>query len=1662
MNCKKIRPLLSPYIDGQVSREVAGLIEEHLERCEACRAELFDLRESVGALRRLPSDDPGPEFNAKVMAGFASRSEKRTRAHRLQFRLAMGLACVLLLVSAAIPIYVAGMKHFVGRQDIYVIGADSLIPGSTASVRVVVASRGADSPMEGAWVNLILARDRSLRRVKLMSGKTDEAGTLEGRFRVPDDLSGDWRLVATASSGLGRNSLTVPVKLTRAAKAMLTTDKPIYQPGQTIHLRALALLRPSLKPAGGDEIRFVVEDPKDNKVFDETVAASEWGVASAEFQLGQEIILGRYTVKAVLGETETRRTVTVKRYVLPKFKVSLETDRTYYLPGETIRGTVSARYFFGKPAAGAKVRVGLSALNVNFEPFAEITGRTNAEGTFTFEARVPGFLAGQPVAKGNALVKLVTTVVDTASHQEEIVRTVPVAKSPIVIALVPESGEFVPGLENVVYVATSYPDGRPARAEVALELDRAVQRAESDALGVSEFRITPSQGKLTLRASARSAAGEIASESFSFDPLPNVPWLDQYAMRDRESPGVMSPAGLGGVLIRSDKAVYDVGDTADVVILSTRRSGSVYLDAVLDGQTVLTQTARLERGRAEIALDLTDREAGTLTLSAYVLSPVGVPVRDTMTVFVRPGKELNVEVKSARESYRPGERARLDFRVTNREGRAVAAAIGVNVVDESVFSVEEQMPGLAALYFALQEDILKPRYQTKFVTEEDIYREGWRDPEGTARKMQQQMLARKLQIAGILPDWNDPNALLASDRPGTIQRAAKVLFASAAMPDPRISAVTQVEKDRRIEEIQRRFFGADGAQGLLVIYVLTVGVVVVLAIVRRSRAGIVCAAVSLGAVVAVVVTGLVGAMGGATPLSEWVHVAGLWTFGPFWLASVVAVSRDRSRLSGAQGIVANAIVVLVILAVLAVVLFPVFARARRAAMAGSAMGNMRQLGAALGIYWNDYDAQLPKAQGRAGGPARIRQFFPETLYSNPAVITDDSGRASLDVPLADSITTWRVSALASSMNGEVGSANAPLRVFQEFFADLDLPVAVTQGDVISVPVAVYNYLPEARKITLTLRREAWFEATGTMTKGTSLGPNEVGVVYFPIRANRLGRHSLTVGADSGTFGDAVRREITVHPNGQERSGLVSGVVDEDTRARVEIPRWAIPGASKLLVKVYPGVLSQVVDGLEGILHAPYGCFEQTSSITYPNVLVLKYLQATKKDRPEISMKAEQFISLGYQRLLTFEVPGGGFDWFGQAPANTVLTAYGVMELADMADVATVDKRLIDRAFRLLESRQRDDGSWGPDVTTHTWESLGSDLTVTAYVTWALAEGGFGNTPSVRAGAAYLSERLDQARDPYTLALIANALVACEERPQEAERVLERLADTAQVHGDRATWKGSARTLTYGLGGVARTETTALAAYAFLRSHIHPELAKQAINELVATKDSLGSWHTTQATILALKALLAGATEALGGSGSVEITVNGSRAETVNLRGGDSDVVRTIDVTDLARPGANVVEMRAIGRARPAFQVVARYYAPWSRVTKPDAGDLSIDVRYGKLRVERDGVVDVTATVRANEPVQMAMVDLGLPPGFAVVSEDLEALKARRVIERAEVTPRQVILYLRGLNPGYPVTIRYRLRALYPVRATIPASRAYDYYNPESRRTFARPVVVEVL
>src|SRR6202035_4126 len=150
------------------------------------------------------------------------------------------------------------------------------------------------------------------------------------------------------------------------------------------------------------------------------------------------------------------------RYVLPKFKVEVKADKTFYLPKETVKVELQSDYFFGKPVANAKVEVIASTFDVAFNKFHAWKGETDANGHVKFEITLPDHFVGQPLQKGDAMIKLDVKVLDSADHSETVVKSYPVSDQPVRVSLIAEGGKIVPKMDNRIFVAATYPDGSPA------------------------------------------------------------------------------------------------------------------------------------------------------------------------------------------------------------------------------------------------------------------------------------------------------------------------------------------------------------------------------------------------------------------------------------------------------------------------------------------------------------------------------------------------------------------------------------------------------------------------------------------------------------------------------------------------------------------------------------------------------------------------------------------------------------------------------------------------------------------------------------------------------------------------------------------------------------------------------------------------------------------------------------------------------------------------------------------------------------------------------------------------------------------------------------------------------------------------------------------------
>jgi len=202
------------------------------------------------------------------------------------------------------------------------------------------------------------------------------------------------------------------------------------------------------------------------------------------------------------------------------------------------------------------------------------------------------------------------------------------------------------------------------------------------------------------------------------------------------------------------------------------------------------------------------------------------------------------------------------------------------------------------------------------------------------------------------------------------------------------------------------------------------------------------------------------------------------------------------------------------------------------------------------------------------------------------------------------------------------------------------------------------------------------------------------------------------------------------------------------------------------------------------------------------------------------------------------------------------------------------------------------------------------------------------------------------------------------------------------------------------------------------------------------------------------------------SGNVEIVLNGKSVTMLKLTTENSDLFHQFVFKEIDQASANRIDVRFEGKGNLGYQVVGQYFVPWDEIGVEEP--LSIAVHYDRTHLAQDDIATATATVRNNlkKSANMVMVDLGIPPGFDLLSEDLQDYQEKSAgqrsgrLQRFSLTATQAILYFDSFAPGETVTLPFRLRAKYPIRARTFSSRVYEYYDPEVS-SVARPVQLEI-
>ncbi len=726
---------------------------------------------------------------------------------------------------------------------------------------------------------------------------------------------------------------------------------------------------------------------------------------------------------------------------------------------------------------------------------------------------------------------------------------------------------------------------------------------------------------------------------------------------------------------------------------------------------------------------------------------------------------------------------------------------------------------------------------------------------------------------------------------------------------------------------------------------------------------------------------------------------------------------------------------------------------------------------------------------------RLRDYFPETLLFIPQIVTSKDGKAAITYQLADNITTWKIYAVASDKQGRVGFAESDVKAFQPFFADLDPPKFLTVGDEIQLPVQVRNYTPESQKVEVRMDRSDWFtflepnsdpQGWKTTFDGrrqlVEVATNSSSNAIFGFRSDRAvsdGRQRVT--ALSSSESDAIEKVVTVRPDGEEINRNETRVFGGSTEFQIDFPSNALPGSASAELIIYPNLLSNIEESIEGLLRRPYGCAEQTISSTYPNLMIAKVLEASPAgDRKLLRARAMRNLQRGYDRLIGYQSSDGGFSyWGGKSETDISLTAYAIRFMTDAKGSIAVDESIIERARRMLLGAQREDGSWGTRYGWETADDIPRTRKITAYVARVLAMQARDRDPKTKIGPeteeslknalAYLKSTNGLIDEPYVLANYG--LAALDSGDTATVRLIAaKLYSLAIAEGpDKMYWNLETNTPFYGWGTPGRIETTAIVVQflararstgatqsdsALANSSSVPEA--KGLLFLLSNKDRYGVWFSTQATVNVLDALLASLTTSA--AQRVIVTAGNRQLKTIQIKADEIAPV-TVDLDESIAAGTKVSLTSDSGTTLMA-RVARTHYIAWKDSLSANSNattsrliqlDYACDKTAGKI------METVTCSVSAErvgfKGYGMLLAEIGIPPGADVSRESLEkAMKDNGGIGKYEVQPDRIVFYLWAIPGGTKFSFSFKPR--YGINAQTPPSVLYDYYNEEAKAVVA--------
>ncbi|XP_062547427.1 thioester-containing protein 1 allele R1-like isoform X7 [Armigeres subalbatus] len=752
------------------------------------------------------------------------------------------------------------------------------------------------------------------------------------------------------------------------------------------------------------------------------------------------------------------------------------------------------------------------------------------------------------------------------------------------------------------------------------------------------------------------------------------------------------------------------------------------------------------------------------------------------------------------------------------------------------------------------------------------------------------------------------------------------------------------------------------------------------------------------------------------------------------------------------------------------------------------------------IYWSGYDtfesglvdirtggemdsvpfglsAMGAATQHIAESGVSLRKTFPETWIWEMFKNQSFSGEKTITKKVPDTITSWIITGFSVSPVYGLGLTRQPrkLNVFLPFFVSTNLPYSVKRGEIVSIPIVIFNYMDSDQTAEVTFHNtEQEFEFADVENevhenanlelfrkKSVHVPSNTGKTIPFMIKPSKLGHITIKVTATTPLAGDGVERQLLVEPEGLPQYVNKAAFVDlratpeANSNFTVEIPKNAVPDSTRVEIAVIGDVLGSTIQNLDSLIRMPYGCGEQNMLNFVPNIVVLDYLKNTNQLTASIEGKAKKFMESGYQRELTYKHDDGSFSAFGKSDpkGSTWLTAFVARSFKQAADHISVDEKIIDKSLEWLSDQQAANGSF-PEVgkVSHTDMQGGSGqgIALTAYTLIAFLENKNlipKYTNVINKALDYIVRNTQGLDDTYALAIAAYALQLADHSAKDY--TLSTLDTKASTDEDQKWWnkpipEDDKKNPWYGKPNSVNVEMSAYGMLAFMEAGLDSD-ALPIMKWLISQRNDKGGFQSTQDTVVGLQALakLAAKISSKNNDVTIIVTYNENQQKEMKVNAENNIILQKFELP----PSAKDIDIKATGRG---FAVVSLGYkynmnvtGEWPRFVLDPQVNKNSNQDYLHLTVCTNFVPSA-----GQNKSNMAVMEVGFPSGFTADSDTLPSLENTEYIKKVELKDGDtvVVMYFDSLdrNELCPTVSAFRT---HKVAKQKPAPVViYDYYD----------------